>query len=207
MRGYIKYFSQSIKVHYEQDYENILAQMNNELETIKPDVRFATVSKNPVDRRLEFIAYFLALVKVLDKNGEGYDNIRQICIEITTNYVKPRNKFEAFIKRFLPKLAGYKLTNYFLKKLASKVSKLSDPNGFVCTIITDKDQTYGLGYGVDILECGICKLFHKHDYYKYASILCEVDEITSGLAGLELIRSGTIANGAKKCDFRYRIKH
>ncbi|MBL7784508.1 MAG: L-2-amino-thiazoline-4-carboxylic acid hydrolase, partial [Chitinophagales bacterium] len=44
----------------------------------------------------------------------------------------------------------------------------------------------------------MCKLFQKHDYSKYASILCEVDEITSGLAGLQLIRTGTIANGAKK---------
>ena len=35
------------------------------------------------------------------------------------------------------------------------------------------------------------------------SILCEVDEITSALAGLKLVRTGTIANGAKKCDFRF----
>jgi hypothetical protein len=31
-----------------------------------------------------------------------------------------------------------------------------------------------------------------------------VDEITSSLAGLKLIRTGTIALGAKKCDFRYQ---
>lgn len=56
----------------------------------------------------------------------------------------------------------------------------------------------------DILECGICKLFKKHNYEKYSSILCEVDEITSRLAGLKLIRTGTIALGAKKCDFRFK---
>ena len=44
----------------------------------------------------------------------------------------------------------------------------------------------------------------KHNYQKYASILCEVDEITSSLAGLKLIRTGTITNGAKKCDFRFQ---
>jgi hypothetical protein len=39
--------------------------------------------------------------------------------------------------------------------------------GFIATIITDKKETLGLGYGVDILECGICKLFNKHNYQKY----------------------------------------
>ncbi|MDB5014511.1 MAG: hypothetical protein JWQ25_2713, partial [Daejeonella sp.] len=51
---------------------------------------------------------------------------------------------------------------------------------------------------------GICKLFNKHNYQKYSAILCEVDEITSALAGLELIRKGTIARGATKCDFRFK---
>lgn len=50
----------------------------------------------------------------------------------------------------------------------------------------------------------ICKLFQKHGAGRYAAILCEVDKLTSSLAGLELIRSGTIANGAAKCDFKFR---
>ena len=87
-----------------------------------------------------------------------------------------------------------------------KVKNAGHPDGFVVKIITDKKETYGLGYGIDIVECGICKLFNKHGYSSYARILCEVDEITSGLAGLELIRAGTIANGASKCDFRWKVK-
>lgn len=206
MRDYKKYFKSSITIHYRQDCVNILHQLNKELETIHPDTNFARTSKNPIDRRLDFTSYFLALVKVLDKNGESYNNIRQICLEITINYVRPKNKWQAALKKFMPKLIRYKPTKYFLKWLDSKISKPSDPRGFVARLITNKNETFGFGYGVDILECGICKLFNKHGYQKYASILCEVDEITSGLAGLELIRSGTIANGAKKCDFRYRIK-
>jgi hypothetical protein len=90
-----------------------------------------------------------------------------------------------------------------LREFDKKVSTRAHPDGFVTKIITDKKETLGYGYGFDIIECGICKLFEKHDLKKYASILCEVDHITSGLAGLKLIRSGTIANGAVKCDFRF----
>ena len=96
------------------------------------------------------------------------------------------------------------ISKYFLRAFNKKVSQNENANGFIANIITDKDETYGFGYGVDIIECGICKLFKKHGYEKYASILCEVDKITSGLAGLELIRTGTIALGAEKCDFRFR---
>jgi hypothetical protein len=94
--------------------------------------------------------------------------------------------------------------NWLLKSLSKKVSHNENKQGFVATIITGKKETFGFGFGIDILECGICKLFKQHNFYKYASILCEVDEVTSGLAGLQLIRTGTIANGAHKCDFRYK---
>jgi hypothetical protein len=91
-----------------------------------------------------------------------------------------------------------------IKSLHERVKTNANADGFIARIITDQQETYGLGYGIDILECGICKLFKKHHYQKYASILCEVDEITSSLAGLKLIRTGTIANGAIKCDFRFK---
>ena len=205
MKDYKPYFKQSIERHYPQDAVNLIAQVDAEFLVIQPDVGFAATSANPVDRRLDFAAYFLSLIKVLEKKGEQYHKIRGICLETTIQFVQPRNKFEAFVKKSVPRLVGYKITSYFLKIFDSKISKSGHPDGFVARIITDKNETYGLGYGIDILECGICKLFHKHGFHQYAAILCEVDKITSGLAGLELIRNGTIANGAAKCDFRFKL--
>jgi hypothetical protein len=121
-----------------------------------------------------------------------------------TAYVLPNNKLQAFIKRQIPKLIGTLPGRILVKSLKKNVGKNSNARGFIANIITDKEETFGLGYGIDILECGICKLFKKHHYEKYASILCEVDEITSGIAGLKLVRKGTIANGASKCDFRFK---
>ena len=86
----------------------------------------------------------------------------------------------------------------------NKVVTKGNEAGFRAGIITDKKETYNFGYGFDIYECGICKLFQKHNAGKYASILCEVDKVTSNLAGLELIRNSTIAYGAEKCDFRFK---
>jgi hypothetical protein len=113
---------------------------------------------------------------------------------------------QKWLKQLPPKLVGWKITGGLINIFNKKVSVKGNPDGFRAVILTDKSETYGLGYGVDILECGICKLFQKHDAGKYAPILCEVDKVTSALAGLELIRHGTIANGADKCDFRFRKK-
>ena len=130
--------------------------------------------------------------------------IRIICLKVVLDYVRPKNEIQLFMKRLPAKLTATRLATLFLKALNKRVSKKAHPDGFVAEIITDKKETYDLGYGVDIIECGICKLFAKHNYGKYASILCEVDEITARLAGLKLIRTGTIASGAKKCDFRFK---
>lgn len=156
-----------------------------------------------MDKRMEIAGYFLATIKVLDKKGESIERIREILLTIAREYVRPKNGFQRFIKKLPARIVNTSLARILLRRLDKKLSKRAHPEGFVTRIITDKEATLGFGYGIDIIECGICKLFEKHNYKKFAPILCEVDYITSSLAGLKLVRSGTIANGAEKCDFRF----
>ena len=204
MDNYKKYFSKAVKNTYPNNSDFLIAETEKNFTGISNDTNFALSSANPIDKRLGFCAYFLAFIKTLDGQGETFETIREICLKIVIEYVRPKNKIQQFLKRLPAKLTNTWLTNIFLKAFSKKVSKKAHPDGFVAKIITDKNETFGFGYGFDILECGICKLFKKHNYEKYSSILCEVDEITSSLAGLKLIRTGTIALGAKKCDFRFK---
>lgn len=206
MKNFKKYFKHSIEDNYPETSKNLILDIEREYNSISRSVDFACKSSNPIDRRLNFSAYFLALVKVLDDQGENYDTIRLISLGIVKEYVTPKNKIHSALKKLPVKLLGNPIMKQFLKLFDKKVSVKGHPEGFLARIITDKDETYGLGYGIDIVECGICKLFKKHQMERYASILCEVDEITSALAGLDLIRTGTIANGAHKCDFRFKPK-
>ncbi len=204
MNSYRKYFVNVIKNHFPDRSDNMIAEVDREYKIISVDTQFAATSRNPIDRRLDFSSYFLSLIKVLDKQGKSFEAIRKICLEVVTEYVMPKNKIQQLLKRLPPKLMNTGLMSIFLKAFNKRISVNEHVDGFIANIITDKAETYGLGYGIDILECGICKLFKKHNYGKYASILCEVDEITSGFAGLKLVRTGTIALGAKKCDFRFK---
>ena len=203
MQNYKQYFAEVVKAHYPDRYDHLMTTIAFHYKTIAIDTAFANTSANPIDKRLDFSAYFLALIKTLDLEGEKFETIRKICLEIVTEYVRPKNKIQQLLRQLPAKLTNTWLATVFIKLFNKKVSQNAHPDGFVANIITDQRATFGLGYGIDILECGICKLFNKHHYQKYASILCEVDEITSNLAGLKLIRAGTIANGAEKCDFRF----
>ncbi len=203
MASYKKYFLSALQSNYSNCSEKLLIVIEKHYKELSEDTHFAASSGNPIDKRLDFCAYFLALIKTLDEEEESFERIRNVCLEVVVDYVRPKNKLSEWAKRIPVKLIKLPFANFLLAILNEKVSKKGHENGFLAHIITDKEETLGLGYGIDIIECGICKLFKKHNFQKYSSILCEVDEVTSGLAGLKLIRNGTIALGAEKCDFRY----
>jgi hypothetical protein len=204
MKAYKRYFTEAITKSFSNEGQSINTEVDAVFDSLRGDVEVAKRSANPMDRRLEISAYFLAFIIVLDKRGISSEQIRSLCIEIAHAYVKPENRSQSMLKKIPPKLIGTWIAKALLPVFAKRVGSLAHPDGFKVQIITDPKETFGLGYGFDILECGICKQFTKHGYKHYSNILCEVDHVTSGLAGLELIRSGTIANGSSKCDFRFR---
>lgn len=164
MDTYKKYFAKVIKSKYPDYSEKIIDEVETHFRNISRDTHFASSSSNPIDKRLDFSAYFLGLIKTLEERGETFENIRKVCLEIVTEYVRPKNKIQQFLKRLPAKLTNTWFTNIFLKVLDKRVSKKAHQDGFVAKIITDKNETFGFGYGFDILECGICKLFKKHNY-------------------------------------------
>ncbi len=184
-------------------YEEILDKTEEHYTTVSRDTAFAGRSTNPMDKRLDFTAYCLALIKTMEERGWDVASIRNLCLEITKEYVKPRNRIHAWFKRLPVRLIHTRLMQSIVRSLNRRISTKGHADGFAATILTDKDETLGLGYGIDITECGICKLFQKHGSENYVPILCEVDRITTTLAGLTMIRSGTIAEGSEICDFRY----
>lgn len=158
-----------------------------------------------MDRRLEFCAYFLATIQALEAHGATYEEIERVCVAVAHSYVRPRSLFHRWLKRLPGRLIGTPVMRLVARILDKKTGHKGHPDGFLVRVITDPAETFGLRYGFDILECGICTLFRKHGALPYVSILCEVDRLTSSMAGLELVRGGTIARGAPKCDFRFKI--
>ncbi|GAB3165810.1 hypothetical protein GCM10027291_09880 [Telluribacter humicola] len=63
MNNYRKYFIKSIKDYYLNEFDRVIADTDNHYATISIDTKFASTSGNPIDKRLDFSAYFLAFIK------------------------------------------------------------------------------------------------------------------------------------------------
>ncbi|MBK7232169.1 MAG: L-2-amino-thiazoline-4-carboxylic acid hydrolase [Saprospiraceae bacterium] len=192
-----------LREDFPENSESLYQEIQIRFSEISKDIQFISQSKNPIDKRIELAACFLALMKTMDAAGMSYATIREFCLKVVTELVRPKSQWES-LKRKLPAKLIKTWIGGILISLIQHKAKFRHPDGFSVNIVTDKMDTYQLGFGIDILECGICKLYHKHQFDDYAKILCEVDEMTSMMAGLQLVRKGTIANGAHKCDFRFQ---
>lgn len=198
------YFHRQLRLSYPATASALIAQTESNFQSLLPEISFARNSSNPIDRRLTFCAYFLATIQTLESHQATYEEIRALCLSVTEAYVQPRNAFTKLLRRLPGALIQTPLTKLLAAIMKRKTEHRGHPDGFLVQILTAPAQTNNLGYAFNILECGIVKLFAKHNAAHYAPILCEVDQLTSSLAGLELIRQSTIANGATICDFKFK---
>jgi hypothetical protein len=59
--------------------------------------------------------------------------------------------------------------------------------------------------GVDITECPIADFFRAQGASEFAPYVCLYDFLASKLSGFGLVRTMTLAEGAEKCDDRFRL--
>ena len=75
------------------------------------------------------------------------------------------------------------------------------PGEFVFEAVAGGDSR---SWGLDITSCAICHAFSRYDAMDLVPYMCATDDVESEQAGSGLRRTGTIALGARRCDFRFR---
>lgn len=89
-----------------------------------------------------------------------------------------------------------------LEEAAGETLTRYRPEGWVCTFIEGDGRAFD--YGLDITECGICKLYARHQAMEIAPYVCLSDFVVSRAFDRGLVRFHTLAEGALLCDFRYQ---
>jgi hypothetical protein len=85
---------------------------------------------------------------------------------------------------------------------AGIVGKSSDPGPrFVADFLPGEGR--GFSFGVDYHRCAIVELLGQLGNPELAPHICPLDFAQSEVLGWGLQRSGSIARGASRCDFRY----
>lgn len=85
-------------------------------------------------------------------------------------------------------------------KWSEESHKRKYENDWVVDILPG-NESYDLGY--DYHECGICKLCQDEGCPDLAAYLCRMDYVLADIMHMKLVRTGTIAERAAFCDFRY----
>jgi hypothetical protein len=179
----------------------LIESVEKEFLSLRRDLDFTRHSNNPMDRRIVIAGFLLALMKTLRNEGCDFETIRTIALEIAKNLVTPKNRFHLFLKRLKTIVVLQPFVQRLLEKKIQTARNSVEPQGFSVGYVKGNDS--GLLFGIDIHQCGICILFTKHGVVEYTKILCEIDYITSSIAGLTLRRTTTIAGGGSVCDFRF----
>ena len=76
------------------------------------------------------------------------------------------------------------------------------PGDFVFVYTEPGNQEFD--YGIDYLECAVCKFYRQQDAVALTPYICAIDKPASEMLGWGLYRMQALADGGEKCDFRFK---
>lgn len=191
-------FNEIIKGLISQKYGKNFADMavneiKQKFESIYEEIPYIGGDHNPLTSDLIGAAMDLAVYLVLKKHGKKLEDIGQIAYKATEELfnINPEPADLATNPKYIP----------YIKMGADRSLERKYSEDWVYFFI---EGTEDFDYGLDFTECGIQKLFHKFDADEFTPYLCAMDRIMSETVNAGLYRTKTLAEGGKKCDFRYK---
>ena len=170
-----------------QEYSGIIPQL--------PDLG----GKQPFTQFIISTGMLLAVYRVAKAYGKSIEEIGELIYEIGGAYLKA---YPAFLMRLFGKMNFSQFYLRRLQKRALESHRRQYPGDYVYNFVAGDGQHFD--YGVDYLECASCKFLAKQNASELAPYLCAVDILYSRLLGWGLTRTMTLAQGAEKCDFRFK---
>jgi hypothetical protein len=167
-------------------------------EALLPEIPNIGGKGNMFTEWLNYSAYYLAMYRALSARGHTVADVGKLIFETY-------EVMADYPKWFLRIVGHFKYGKKYEEKLrraaaAAQMRKYSED--FVSSFIERDGENFD--YGLDITECGICKLYSAQGADRLARYMCLSDYVVSKAFNRGLVRYKTIAEGAEKCDFRYK---
>jgi hypothetical protein len=176
----------------------IIKETRAQYEALIPKIPYIG-KKNPLEFNLVASAWYLALYRVLKARDRPLDEIGQLSYEMYDAWF---DMFPGFILRLM---GLWRYTGIYMNRLeaaAAKSQKRAYPGDFVYTVIKGDGKDFD--WGVDYLECAICKFYKEQGAEEFLPYLCPLDAVISERTGLGLTRKKTLAEGFDRCEFRFK---
>ena len=176
----------------------LVAETRREFECLIPQLPYIG-GKQPFTEFIVFTGMLLAVYCVSKAHGRTVEQTGELVYEIGRAVIKSSPMF--LLRLFTP-LNFSRRSLDRLRKRASESHERQYPDDYVYDFIAGDGRTFD--YGVDYLECASCKFLAKQDAPELAPYLCPVDILYSEALGWGLTRTMTLAEGADRCDFRFK---
>jgi hypothetical protein len=189
----------AISRYGERFAETVLVGARREYESLIPQLPYIGGRQNPLTPIMVSAGMFLALYRMMKAQGKEVEEIGAFVYEGVERAYGLLPRFALYI------YGGLSFTEHHRRKehrLALESQKRRYAGDWVYSVVEGDGKSFD--YGLDFVECAICKFFHVQEADEFAPYMCRLDFIMSERMGLGLVRTTTIAEGGEKCDFRYR---
>lgn len=164
-----------------------------------PTIPYIGPLQYPLPKTLAESCVALGFGKVLQSQGSGTPAIGQVIVEAfreSQRGISREQHLRDGERQFTD--ASYRVQ----ASMAEASHRRHHSGDWVFDFISGNGD--GFDWGLDFTECGILKFFRRHGMTELMPYICVLDFVISDLQGTGLQRSGTLADGASRCDFRYR---
>jgi len=191
-----------VAAHYGDRFTDAIAvEARQEYESLIPQLPYIGGRENPLTQIMVAAGMFLALYKPLKAHGQAVEEIGALVYEAV------ERAYDLFPRSLLRLYGRLSFTRHSLRKarvMALESQQRRYAGDWVYSFVEGDGEEFD--YGLDFEECGICKFFQAQGAEEFALSMCRLDFIASDRLGWGLVRTGTIAEGAEKCDFRYKVQ-
>lgn len=179
------------------DVRKILADTQAAYKEMSSDMPDIGRGSNSLSAILYWSVWSLALYFIMRKRNCTDDWIGNLILK--ANKLQT-DSLSSYVKRNMKERMFKDAQKARMRKWCALSAKREYPENWVADFVEED----GFDYGIDYHECAICKLYAKHGALGLVPYICKTDFNLANSVGYTLQRTGTIADGNQKCDFRYR---
>ncbi|MHC1784754.1 MAG: L-2-amino-thiazoline-4-carboxylic acid hydrolase [Anaerolineaceae bacterium] len=198
VRGIFKHIEKvTTKILPDEDAGKLSSEALSSFELILPDLPYIGGEKNELTSNLYQTAGALAFYRAMQTRGYNVEKTGEILFFAIKSLAG-----SMVLAGISGRLSSTQLVQETFKAEAERSHQRIYQQDWVFDFIPGISSTFD--YGIDYIECGICKYLKAQAASELAPYMCLLDFPISAAMNTGLVRTGTLAHGNDRCDFRYK---
>jgi hypothetical protein len=178
--------------------ETMIAEARQEYGALIPQLPYIG-GKQPFTQFIISTGWALAMYRALQRHGGTVEQAGKLAYQASAAYLRA---YPPFLRRLFGRRTFSRRYVARVRQRAAESQQRQYPGDYVYNFVEGDGQTFD--YGVDYVECASVKFLQQQGAPELAPYLCAADKLYSEMLGWGLQRTMTLAEGADRCDFRFR---